>query len=264
MAIWTASQAWLFHGLHPLHVLIYLDHFTVPTGSQSQPSTYWSRQPMVFWRLMMLWFTQCQIVKKLHCGLFAPSHYIWTINDLSLFIKTNLQYKFSWNWDVSIQEYGLRLLVCDLNRTPNCYGKTWRLLCPFFSNLHLRENLVRDCFTSTASTVTNSVQSISLPVYVIVTNTRLQPLTTTIYNSMLVSFSLLKINDVWLNNGAFCAPCMVEGSALVALQTGVVCSTSLMASLRSTKHPADVARVGPWDSLRLARLKQYHIKFKFK
>ena len=33
------------------------------------------------------------------------------------------------------------LLVCDLNRTPNCYGKTWRFLCPFFRNLHLRENL---------------------------------------------------------------------------------------------------------------------------
>ena len=52
------------------------------------------------------------------------------------------------------------LLVCDLNRTPNCYGKTWRFLCPFFINLHLRENLARDCFTSTVSTVTNSVQNI--------------------------------------------------------------------------------------------------------
>ena len=91
------------------------------------------------------------------------------------------------------QWYWQKLLVCDLNRTPNCYGKTWRLLCPFFRNLHLRENLARDCFTSTASAVTNSVQNISLPVYVIVTNTRLQPLTTTFYNSMLVSFSLLKI-----------------------------------------------------------------------
>ena len=51
------------------------------------------------------------------------------------------------------------LLVCDLNRTPNCYGKTWRLLSPFFRNLHLRENLARDCFTFTASTVTNSAQN---------------------------------------------------------------------------------------------------------
>ena len=54
----------------------------------------------------------------------------------------------------------LDLLVCDLNRTPNCYGKTWRFLCPFFRNLHLRENLARDCFTSIVSTVTNSVQNI--------------------------------------------------------------------------------------------------------
>ena len=40
-----------------------------------------------------------------------------------------------------------------------CYGKARRLLCPFFRNLHLRENLARDCFTSTAPTVTNSVQN---------------------------------------------------------------------------------------------------------
>ena len=57
-------------------------------------------------------------------------------------------------------EYNKLWLVCDLNRTPNCYGKIWRFLCPFFKNLHLRENLARDCFTSTVSTVTNSVQNI--------------------------------------------------------------------------------------------------------
>ena len=55
-----------------------------------------------------------------------------------------------------IPTHTLACLVCDLNRTPNCYGKTWRFLCPFFRNLHLRENLARDCFTSTVSTVTNS------------------------------------------------------------------------------------------------------------
>ena len=51
-------------------------------------------------------------------------------------------------------------LAWDLNCTPNWYGKTWRFLCPFFRNLHLRENLARDTFTSTVSTVTNSVQNI--------------------------------------------------------------------------------------------------------
>ena len=84
------------------------------------------------------------------------------------------------------------LLVCDLNRTPNCYGKPWMFLCPFFRNLHLRENLAGDCFTSTVSTVTNSVQ-MSLPIYVILTNKLLQPLTTTWYDSLVLSFSLLKI-----------------------------------------------------------------------
>ena len=58
------------------------------------------------------------------------------------------------NWTMQVY------LVCDLNRTPNCYGKTWRFLCPFFRNLHLRENLARDRFTSTVSTVSNSVQNI--------------------------------------------------------------------------------------------------------
>ena len=60
------------------------------------------------------------------------------------------------NVHVALLNLTQHLLVCDLNRTPNCYGKTWRFLCPFFRNLHLRENLARDCFTSTVSTVTNS------------------------------------------------------------------------------------------------------------
>ena len=63
-------------------------------------------------------------------------------------------------YKVNVIWFDTRLLVYDLNRTPNCYGKTWRFLCPFFRNLHLRENLARDRFTSTVSTVTNSVQNI--------------------------------------------------------------------------------------------------------
>ena len=35
----TASRAWLFHGLHPLYVIIYLERFTVLTLSQSQSSS---------------------------------------------------------------------------------------------------------------------------------------------------------------------------------------------------------------------------------
>ena len=38
MTTQIASRSRLLHSLHPLHVLIYIDCFTVPTVSQSQPS----------------------------------------------------------------------------------------------------------------------------------------------------------------------------------------------------------------------------------
>ena len=51
-------------------------------------------------------------------------------------------------------------LVCDLNRTPIVMAKHGDPCVHFFRNLLLRENLARDCFTSTAaSTVTNYVQN---------------------------------------------------------------------------------------------------------
>ena len=40
MSTLAASQAWLFHGLHPLLVLVYLDCFTIPTVSVSALCTY--------------------------------------------------------------------------------------------------------------------------------------------------------------------------------------------------------------------------------
>ena len=82
---------------------------------------------------------------------------------LTMVITFHRDQIFKWSLRLVIQQASkgsvFILLVCDLNRTPNCYGKTWRLLCPFFRNLHLRENLARDCFTFTASTVTNSAQN---------------------------------------------------------------------------------------------------------
>ena len=92
---------------------------------------------------------------------------LW-INRVTLVTKIKLWYSLGYQITFESQKMPLwyaflRLeawLVCDLNRTPNCYGKTWRFLCPFFRNLHLRENLARDRFTSTVSTVSNSVQNI--------------------------------------------------------------------------------------------------------
>ena len=99
-------------------------------------------------------------------GYFSDA--LWDLWDWSiLYCFNNLQlttdnpFTFECElWGVRLLSLTPELLVCDLNRTPNCYGKTWRFLCPFFRNLHLRENLARDCFTSTVSTVTNSVQNI--------------------------------------------------------------------------------------------------------
>ena len=38
--IYAVSRPGLFLGFHPVHTLIYLDRFTVPTDSQSQPSAH--------------------------------------------------------------------------------------------------------------------------------------------------------------------------------------------------------------------------------
>ena len=114
------------------------------------------------------------------CGLKFGALNIFRKNKRSMFDVTNISKNNcqrcdnKWLWACS--------LVCDLNRTPNCYGKTWRFLCPFFKNLHLRE-----------CPPLPTLCKISLPIYVIVTNKLLQPLTTTWYDSLVLSFSLLKI-----------------------------------------------------------------------
>ena len=75
---------------------------------------------------------------------FAHQRFRWWLSD---FLAPN-HYQNEWFIGVRLRSH------------TNCYGKTWRLLCPFFRNLHLRENLTRDCFTSTACTVTDYVQNI--------------------------------------------------------------------------------------------------------
>ena len=114
--------------------------------------------------------------------------------------------------------------------------------CPFFRNLHLRENLARDCFTSIASTVLPTVCKISLSVYVIVTNGRLQPLTATWYNSLVLSFSLLTIQWRWIKHRTFLRALrswrtVVDRSALSFADGHVDCFTFVLA-----RHLADVLR----------------------
>ena len=75
----------------------------------------------------------------------------------------------------------------------NCHGKTWRLLCPFFSGIFTCGRTSRETVSHPQRPPLPTQYKISLPVYVIVTNKRLQPLTTTWYNSLMLYFSLLKI-----------------------------------------------------------------------
>ena len=103
---------------------------------------------------------------------------------------------------------------------------------------------------------------ISLPICVIVTNKLLQPLTTTWYNSLVLSFRCWKFNDVWLNIGVFCASCVVDGSAFSFADWAVVCSTSLMASL-IMKHETP-ARCRVSRNVKHSNGLQKDYKFKFK
>ena len=91
-------------------------------------------------------------------------------------------------WPVPVRE----CLVCDLNRTPIVMAKHGGS-CVHFSG-------ISTCGRTSPETVSHpqrqplpTAYKISLPVYVIVTNKRLQLLATTLYNSLVLSFSLLKI-----------------------------------------------------------------------
>ena len=103
---------------------------------------------------------------------------------------------------------------------------------------------------------------ISLPVHVIVTNKRLQLLATTLYNSLVLYFSLLKSSRRLIRHRSFlCDLRSWRGRSQLCRRAAVICSTSLMASLiGSMKHPLDVVRIGSWNSLGL----QKYYKFKFK
>ena len=83
---------------------------------------------------------------------------------------------------------------------------------------------------------------ISLSVYVIVTNGRLQPLTATWYNSLVLSFSLLTIQRRWIKHRTFLRALrswrtVVDRSALSFADGHVDCFTFVLA-----RHLADVLR----------------------
>ena len=82
--------------------------------------------------------------------------------------------------------------VCDLNRTPIVMAKHGGS-CVHFSGLPTCGRTSREIVSHPQRPPLPTLYKISLPVYVIVTNKRLQPLTKTWYNSIMLSLSLLKI-----------------------------------------------------------------------
>ena len=75
----TASRLLMFHGLHPLEVLTYLDRFMVRLFySLKTLYVYWSRQPRVFWLSTSLFF----------CCYFASIHHTQTRKYIHIYIYT--------------------------------------------------------------------------------------------------------------------------------------------------------------------------------
>ena len=89
-------------------------------------------------------------------------------------------------------ELSVLWLVCDLNRTPIVMAKHGRP-CVHFSGISTCGRTSRETVSHPQHAPLPTLRKISLPVYVIVTNERLQPLTTTRNNSLVLYFSLLKI-----------------------------------------------------------------------
>ena len=99
---------------------------------------------------------------------------------------------FRWDMYIYIWVVYSLCLVCDLNRTPIVvakHGGPW----VHFSGISTCGRTSRDIVSHPQHPPLPTLCKISLPVYVIVTNERLQPLTTTWYNSPVLSFPLLKI-----------------------------------------------------------------------
>ena len=84
------------------------------------------------------------------------------------------------------------LLVCDLNRTPVVTAKHGGS-CVHFSGISTCRRTSRETDSHPQRPPLPTLYKISLPIFIIVTNIRLQPLSATWYNSLVLSFSLLKI-----------------------------------------------------------------------
>ena len=85
--------------------------------------------------------------------------------------------------------------------------------CVHFSGISTCGRTSRETVSHSQRQPLPNPHKIALPVYVTVTNKRLQPLTTTLYNSLMLSFSLLTTKQRLIKHRVFCAYCVVLSSA---------------------------------------------------
>ena len=116
---------------------------------------------------------------------------------------------------------GCNVLVCDLNRTPIVMAKHGGP-CVHFSGISTCGRTSRETVSHPQHAPLPILCKISLPVHVIVTNGRLQPLTTTWYNSLVLSFSLLNIERRLIRHRTFLRALHSWRELPSALQTGLL------------------------------------------
>ena len=111
-------------------------------------------------------------------------------------------------WNLPVSTYhNFCLFVCDLSRTPVVMALKRGGSCVHFSGISTYGWTSQEIVSNPQHPPLPTLYKISLPVYVIVANKRLQPLTKTWYNSIVLSFSLLTFR-------VFYVLCIVEGNAL--------------------------------------------------
>ena len=85
--------------------------------------------------------------------------------------------------------------------------------CVHFSGISTCGRTSRETISHSQRQPSPTRHKIASPVYVTVTNKRLQPLTTTLCNSLVLSFSLLTTKRRLIKHRSFCAYCVVLSSA---------------------------------------------------
>ena len=111
----------------------------------------------------------------------------------TIHVRTNFQeHILNYHCILFVSKLPFCLLVCDLNRTPIVMAKHGGS-CVHFSGISTFGRTSRETVSHPQCPPLPTLCKISLPIYVIVTNKLLQLLTTTWYDSLVLSFSLLKI-----------------------------------------------------------------------